>query len=175
MSQRFSLYANLSVKENLDFFAAAYGLKDRERSNRTNWALKEFMLQSVTSARSGDLPLGYKQRLALACALMHEPDIVFLDEPTSGVDPVARREFWDRINTLADEGVTTMVTTHFMEEAEYCDRVAIMDAGEVLATDSPGKIKAGESSEKIPNPTMEDAFVSLIERHSDADRRRFSG
>lgn len=164
MSQRFSLYANLSVKENLDFFAAAYGLKGQERADRTNWALQEFMLQS--SARSGDLPLGYKQRLALACALMHEPDIVFLDEPTSGVDPVARREFWDRINILADGGVTTMVTTHFMEEAEYCDRVAIMDAGEVLAIDSPGKIKAGESSEEIPNPTMEDAFVSLIERHS---------
>jgi len=114
---------------------------------------------------SGDLSLGYKQRLALACALMHEPEILFLDEPTSGVDPLARREFWTRINTLAGQGVTIMVTTHFMEEAEYCDRLAIMAAGEILTMGTPGSIKAQAHSAALPNPTMEDAFVALIQAH----------
>ena len=110
-----------------------------------------------------NLPLGHKQRLAMACALMHKPDILFLDEPTSGVDPLARREFWHRINTLAEEGVTIMVTTHFMEEAEYCDRLAIMDAGEVLSLGTPAEIKGQVRFPALPEPTMEDAFISLIE------------
>jgi ABC-2 type transport system ATP-binding protein len=165
MSQKFSLYGNLSVAENLQFFSSAYDLTGARRKNRIDWALQEFELSSMADITSGDLSLGYKQRLALACALMHEPEILFLDEPTSGVDPLARREFWSRINALAGQGVTIMVTTHFMEEAEYCDRLAIMAAGEILTMGTPGSIKAQARSEAQPEPTMEDAFVGLIMAH----------
>jgi ABC-2 type transport system ATP-binding protein len=119
----------------------------------------------VSSDTSADLPLGYKQRLAMACALMHEPDILFLDEPTSGVDPLARREFWQRISTLAERGVTVLVTTHFMEEAEYCDRLAIMADGSILAVGTPEQIKERMQTESQPEPTMEDAFIGLLEDH----------
>ncbi len=163
MSQKFSLYGNLSVGENLSFFSSAYGLSGHHRNERVGWALEEFELLPWAGMRSIDLPLGYKQRLALACALMHEPDILFLDEPTSGVDPLARREFWNRINALAGQKVTVLVTTHFMEEAEYCDRLAIMAAGEILTLGSPAEIKAKVRTPGKPEPTMEDAFVSLIE------------
>jgi ABC-2 type transport system ATP-binding protein len=112
------------------------------------------------------LPLGYKQRLALAAALMHQPQIIFLDEPTSGVDPLARREFWRRINALAEQKVTVLVTTHCMEEAEYCDRVVIMDRGKVLAEGTPEEIKAAHRTPQEPNPTMEDAFIALIESNA---------
>ena len=132
---------------------------------RIDWALEQFGLEPVSSATSADLPLGYKQRLALACALMHEPDILFLDEPTSGVDPLARREFWSRISALAQRGVTVMVTTHFMEEAEYCDRLAIMAAGEILALGTPEQIKQRMRTDSQPEPTMEDAFIGLLEEH----------
>ena len=108
-------------------------------------------------------PLGYKQRLALACALMHEPDILFLDEPNSGVDPLARREFWHRINALAAQNVTVMVTTHFMEEAEYCDRMAIMVAGKILALGTSSEIKAQARTNESPAPIMEDAFIHVIQ------------
>ncbi len=165
MSQKFSLYGNLSVYENLRFFSSTYGLGGRHRVERTDWALEQFSLSPVRDAPSADLSLGYKQRLALACSLMHEPEILFLDEPTSGVDPLARREFWARINTLAEDGVTVLVTTHFMEEAEYCDRLAIMAAGEILALGTPEAIKERARSEEQPAPTMEDAFIGLIEAH----------
>ncbi len=165
MSQKFSLYGHLSVFENLRFFASAYGLANARRAQRIDWALREFELAAMADATSGDLSLGYKQRLALACALMHEPDILFLDEPTSGVDPLARREFWSRINLLAGQGVTVMVTTHFMEEAEYCDRLAIMAVGEILTLGTPGSIKAQARSAELSEPTMEDAFVRLIRAH----------
>ena len=165
MSQKFSLYAQLSVEENLRFFSSAYGLSGKRRASRITWALDEFELASMAEFASGDLSLGYKQRLALACALMHEPDILFLDEPTSGVDPLARREFWSRINALAGQGVTIMVTTHFMEEAEYCDRLAIMAAGEILTLGTPSDIKIQARSELMPEPSMEDAFVELIKTH----------
>ncbi len=163
MSQKFSLYGNLSVMENLKFFGAAYGLSGSEGANRISRALEEFSLKDIAASVSEDLPLGYKQRLALACALMHEPEILFLDEPTSGVDPIARREFWKRINDLAASGVTVMVTTHFMEEAEYCDRLAIMAAGEILSLGTPAEIKTSAKSAELPEPSMEDAFVKLIE------------
>jgi ABC-2 type transport system ATP-binding protein len=163
MSQKFSLYGNLSIGENLRFFSSAYGLSGRRRDERITWALEQFELVPWTTTRSIDLPLGYKQRLALACALMHEPDILFLDEPTSGVDPLARREFWHRINALSEQEVTVLVTTHFMEEAEYCDRLAIMAAGEILALGSPAEIKAQARIPGKPQPTMEDAFIHLIE------------
>ena len=164
MSQKFSLYGNLSVMENLRFFSSAYGLHGKKRRNRIDWALERFDLADRADAESGEMPLGYKQRLALACALMHEPEILFLDEPTSGVDPMARREFWRHINGLARAGVTVLVTTHFMEEAEYCDRLAIMTAGEILALGTPRNIKnrAAEKGDRDIED-IEEAFIALIE------------
>jgi ABC-2 type transport system ATP-binding protein len=162
MAQRFSLYANLSVFENLRFFSSAYGLSGQRQRERIAWALKAFELKAYTAAKSGDLPLGFKQRLSLATALMHEPEILFLDEPTSGVDPLARREFWNRINHLAQGGVTVLVTTHFMEEAEYCDRLVIMAEGEILEDGTPDDIKNRHGSESQSEPSMEDAFIALI-------------
>ncbi len=165
MSQKFSLCGTLSVADNLRFFSSAYGLAGRRRRDRIDWATGEFELGPVADDNSGTLPLGYKQRLALACALMHEPEIIFLDEPTSGVDPLARREFWHRINALAAQNVTVLVTTHFMEEAEYCDRMAIMMAGEILSLGTPTEIKQQARSDEHPEPTMEDAFINLIDTH----------
>ncbi|MFP4348904.1 MAG: ATP-binding cassette domain-containing protein [Thermodesulfobacteriota bacterium] len=170
MSQKFSLYGNLSVMENLRFFSSAYGLHGKRRRHRIEWALEQFDLADRAEAESGEMPLGYKQRLALACALMHEPEILFLDEPTSGVDPMARREFWRHINALARAGVTVLVTTHFMEEAEYCDRLAIMVAGEILALGAPRKIKeraAEKADRKIED--IEEAFIALIESQAEEE------
>ncbi len=164
MSQKFALYGNLTVLQNLRFFASTYGLSGKHQRMRIEWALAELDLQEVRDTDSMDLPLGYKQRLALACALMHEPDILFLDEPTSGVDPIARREFWHWINALSRRGVTVLVTTHFMEEAEYCDRLAIMSAGRILALDTPRAVKARVRGAACPDPSMEDAFIALIEQ-----------
>jgi ABC-2 type transport system ATP-binding protein len=163
MSQKFSLYSNLSVCENLRFFSSAYNLAGERQRDRMDWALTQFELAPMVDVPSLDLPLGHKQRLAMACALMHQPEILFLDEPTSGVDPLARREFWRRINALAERRVTVMITTHFMEEAEYCDRLAIMAEGEILAIGTPEEIKKRERTAEQPEPTMEDAFIALIE------------
>ncbi|AGA90450.1 ABC-type multidrug transport system, ATPase component [Thioflavicoccus mobilis 8321] len=168
MSQRFSLYGNLSVRQNLNFFARAYGLRGARVRERLDWALEAFELAEMTDAEAGALPLGYRQRLAMAAALLHEPDILFLDEPTSGVDPLARREFWARINALAEGGVTVLVTTHFMEEAEYCDRLVIMAAGELLATGTPVEVKSRVAGAGEPAPTMEEAFIRLIGRQAAA-------
>jgi ABC-2 type transport system ATP-binding protein len=162
MAQRFSLYGDLSTIENLRFFSSAYGLKGARQHERLEWALDEFELRPFMRATSRDLPLGFKQRLALAVALMHEPDILFLDEPTSGVDPLGRRDFWRRINALAENGITILVTTHFMEEAEYCDRLVIMARGQILAEGTSEDMRARFRSDDAPNPTMEDAFVALI-------------
>ena len=162
MSQKFSLYSHLSVWQNLIFFSSAYGLRNSRQQQRVQWALQFYELEPYSNTNSGDLPLGYKQRLAMACALMHEPEILFLDEPTSGVDPLARREFWMRTNQLAATGVTVLVTTHFMEEAEYCDRLVIMVEGDILITGTPAEIKQQVRSEKQPEPTMEDAFIHLV-------------
>jgi ABC-2 type transport system ATP-binding protein len=163
MSQKFSLYGQLSVIQNLDFFSSVYNLEGKRKKKRIQWALQAFSLKSFARVASEQLPLGFKQRLALACSLMHEPEILFLDEPTSGVDPMARREFWFQINGLAENQVTIMVTTHFMEEAEYCDRVALMMAGEIFAIGTPSEIKtlAAEKT-KEPVQTMEDAFIALV-------------
>ncbi len=163
MAQKFSLYVDLTVIQNLKFFSSAYGLIGKRQEERINWALEAFDLKDEANSISRDLPLGYKQRLALAAALMHEPDILFLDEPTSGVDPLARRQFWAHINSLADAGVTIMVTTHFMEEAEYCDRIVIMKRGRILAQGTPEKLKEKFHPPGIENPTMEDTFITLIE------------
>ncbi len=165
MAQRFSLYVDLTVAQNLKFFASAYGLNRQQREQRSGWAIDTFELGEFKNVRSGDLPLGYKQRLSMAAALLHEPDILFLDEPTSGVDPLARREFWQRINALAESGVTVLVTTHFMDEANYCDRLVIMAEGEVLAGGTPAEMKARFRTSEQADPTMEDAFIALIESH----------
>jgi ABC-2 type transport system ATP-binding protein len=162
VSQKYALYEVLSVMQNLKFFARAYGLKGAHLSQRLAWALAEFELDRYRDTNSGLLPLGFKQRLAMACALMHEPDILFLDEPTSGVDPIERRAFWGRINGLADRGATIMITTHFMDEAEYCDRLVIMSQGRILAAGTPAAIRAQAQTEAAPNPSMEDAFIALI-------------
>jgi ABC-2 type transport system ATP-binding protein len=170
MAQHFSLYAGLSVRENLLFFSSAYGLQGKIRRDRVDWALHAFELGPFAESTSGDLPLGFKQRLSLAAALMHSPEILFLDEPTSGVDPLARREFWHRINALAEIGVTVLVTTHFLEEAEYCDRLVIMSQGEILAEGTPEEMKAAIRSPGRPDPTMEEVFIELIETREAKDR-----
>jgi ABC-2 type transport system ATP-binding protein len=162
MAQKFSLYSGLNVIQNLRFFSSAYGLWGRRQKDRIDWALSSFGLGPVAERSSGDLPLGYKKRLALAAALMHDPDILFLDEPTSGVDPIARREFWRRISQLAEANVTVLVTTHFMDEAEYCDRLVVMAQGNILGEGTPAEIKARYRSPKLREPTLEDAFVAMI-------------
>ena len=164
MAQRFALYGVLTVRQNLSFFARSYGLRGERLQTRMDWATREFDLADWLDAEAGDLSLGYKQRLAMACALMHEPDILFLDEPTSGVDPLERRAFWGRINALAESGVTIMVTTHFMDEAEYCDRVVIMSQGRILAEGSPRAIRERASTPERPRPNMEEAFIHLIQQ-----------
>jgi len=167
MAQRFSLYASLSVVENLRFFGTAYGLWGTRLRARIEELLAEFGLDERRDDAAGRLPGGYKQRLAMAAALLHDPDILFLDEPTSGVDPIARREFWRRINALALGGTTVVVTTHFMEEAEYCDRMLIMARGEVLAMGTPDEIRALAGPD-IEDPTIEDAFLALAPSGEDA-------
>jgi ABC-2 type transport system ATP-binding protein len=163
VAQKFSLYGQLSVLDNLNFFASAYGLRGRRKRERIDWALDQFELGSLRRVPSGQLPGGYKQRLAMAAALLHEPEILFLDEPTSGADPLARREFWRRITALARQGVTVIVTTHFMEEAEYCDRAVIMDSGRVLAQGTPAEIRGRGRAEHGQQPDMEDAFIAIVE------------
>jgi ABC-2 type transport system ATP-binding protein len=164
VAQKFSLYGQLSVAENLEFFSSAYALRGRRRRERIDWAMREFDLSEMARVPSGQLPGGYKQRLAMAAALLHEPEILFLDEPTSGADPLARREFWQRITALAERGVTVIVTTHFMEEAEYCDEVAIMDAGRVLAQGTPAEIRRHARATPDHESTMEDAFIEIVEQ-----------
>jgi ABC-type multidrug transport system ATPase subunit/ABC-type multidrug transport system permease subunit len=163
VAQKFSLYGQLTVTENLDFFASAYGLHGPRKRDRIGWALRQFELQPLMNLPSGQLPGGYKQRLAMAIALLHEPEILFLDEPTSGADPMARREFWQRITVLAQQGVTVVVTTHFMEEAEYCDRVVILDAGRVLAEGTPAEIRRRAPPREAGLATMEDAFIAIVD------------
>ncbi|MGA7450494.1 MAG: ATP-binding cassette domain-containing protein, partial [Rhodoplanes sp.] len=142
MAQKFSLYGDLSVAQNLEFFAGAYGLRGARRRDAVARVTEAFDLASHLTKNAGGLPLGFKQRLALSCAIMHEPPVLFLDEPTSGVDPLTRREFWGFINAMVARGVTVMVTTHFMDEAEYCDRVALIYRGKCIAIDTPEALQA---------------------------------
>jgi ABC-type multidrug transport system ATPase subunit len=169
MAQKFSLYGDLSVRQNLDFFAGVYGLARRDRLEATPRMTSTFALEPYLDTNAGDMPLGFKQRLALACALMHEPAVLFLDEPTSGVDPLTRREFWGHINAMVDHGVTVMVTTHFLDEAEYCDRVGLVYQGHIIAEGSPDSLKESVARVDRSEPTLEDAFIELVEAY---DRRR---
>lgn len=165
VAQKFSLYEPLTVRENLEFFAGAYGLKGTKRAQRIAEVAKEFALEDDMRMPAGFLPGGYKQRLSMAVAMLHEPEILFLDEPTSGADPLARREFWQRISVLAEKGTTVVITTHFMEEAEYCDRILIQDNGNRLALDTPEKIRlGGVSGGSGAAGSMEDAFIAVVEQ-----------
>ena len=165
MAQKFSLYGDLSVRQNLDFFAGIYGLSRDRRRTMTGRMVESFGLRPFLDRNSGELPLGFKQRLALACAIMHEPDVLFLDEPTSGVDPLTRREFWSHINAMVERDVTVMVTTHFLDEAEYCDRIGLVYKGQLIAEGSPDDLKDRARTADRPEPTMEDAFIALVEEH----------
>jgi len=141
MSQRFSLYEELTVLQNLRFFGGVYGLRGKAYKEREKWAIEMTNLQGKEHLQTGDLPGGWKQRLALACAVMHRPKIVFLDEPTSGVDPISRRRFWRLIDEMAGEGITVFVTTHYLDEAEHCDRLALMHAGKLMALGKVDELK----------------------------------
>jgi len=163
MAQKFSLYGDLDVRQNLEFFAGVYGLAGRERRRRIEELLHAFELGPYLSTSAGELPLGFKQRLALASAVLHHPPVLFLDEPTSGVDPLTRREFWLHINAMVERGVTVLVTTHFLDEAEYCDRIALVYKGTVIASGSPDDLKDQVKSDRTPEPTLEDAFIDLVE------------
>jgi ABC-2 type transport system ATP-binding protein len=165
MAQKFSLYGNLTARQNLNFFSGAYGLRGQAQAEAVSEMVDAFNLDSFLDTAADQLALGFKQRLALACALMHRPDVVFLDEPTSGVDPVTRREFWSHINGIVTKGVTVVVTTHFMEEAEYCDRIALISRGRITATGSPDELKQQAVTSQRPEPSMEDAFIALVEAH----------
>ena len=169
VSQKFALYGKLSVRENLEFFGGAYGLRGQALRTRVAATLAQFGLEPT--AISGLLPGGYKQRLAMATGLLHQPDILFLDEPTSGIDPLARRAFWRTITALAQAGVTVIITTHFMEEAEYCDRIAIQDAGKVLALGTPQAVReqAGREGQE-GGSDMNSAFIAIVEHGRAADR-----
>jgi ABC-2 type transport system ATP-binding protein len=164
VAQKFSLYGQLTVGENLAFFARAYGLDGNQTRERIAWALNQLQLEPYLRLPSAQLPGGFKQRLAMAAALMHRPEILFLDEPTSGADPFARREFWQRITALANSGVTIIVTTHFMAEAEYCDRALILDDGKVLAQGTPAELRALVPVHPGRTATMEDAFIAIVEK-----------
>ncbi|MBR9885485.1 MAG: ABC transporter ATP-binding protein, partial [Oceanospirillales bacterium] len=165
VSQKFSLYGNLTVLENLRFFGGAYGLHGKRLSARIVQVMEQFDLAGQARTRSGELPGGFKQRLAMAAGLIHEPEILFLDEPTSGADPLARRAFWRRITALAEGGTTIIITTHFMEEAEYCDRIMIQDAGKRLAMGTPQQVRELVSTADPAQGrlSMEDTFIRIVE------------
>jgi ABC-2 type transport system ATP-binding protein len=167
MAQKFSLYGELNVLQNLSFFSGLYGLSGKIQKERIEEMIDIFDLNKLLKHNPNQLPLGFKQRLSLACALMHYPDILFLDEPTSGVDPVTRREFWTHINGMVTKGVTIMVTTHYMDEAEYCDRIALIYKGQNIATGTPDDLKNKASREDETSPSLEEAFINLIQRHDE--------
>jgi len=164
VSQKFALYGNLSAYENLRFFGGAYGLFGRRLHERMDEVASQFELADLLKMPAGHLPGGVKQRLAMAVGLLHEPEILFLDEPTSGADPLARRAFWRRITALAETGTTIVITTHFMEEAEYCDRIVIQDAGKLLALGTPAEVRAQAGETADHKLDMEQAFIGIVEQ-----------
>lgn len=168
VAQKFALYGNLSIRANLEFFGGAYGLRGRTMKTRIKEVVAKFDLDPA--AQRGQLPAGFKLRLAMATGLLHQPEILFLDEPTSGIDPLARRAFWRTITAIAGTGVTIIITTHFMEEAEYCDRIAIQDAGEMLIIGTPKEVRAraGDGAGR----TMNGAFIAVVEQHRENSRSR---
>lgn len=156
MSQKFALYDDLTVKENISFFGGIYGLTKARIKEKTKELIENLGLQEVSNQLVGSLPLGWKQKISFSVALLHEPKIVFLDEPTGGVDPITRRQFWEMIYKAAHDGTTIFVTTHYMDEAEYCDRVSIMVNGKIEALNTPKKLK-----EQFQVDNMNDVFLKL--------------
>ena len=167
MAQKFSLYSILSVRQNLEFFSGAYRLKGSERKKAVESMIEIFHFEHLQNVNAGVLSLGFKQRLALACAIMHRPPVLFLDEPTSGVDPITRKEFWMHINAMVSHGISVVVTTHFMDEAENCDEIALVYRGKVRAQGSPDELKALCGDEA--DPTLERAFIKIVEEADEAD------
>ena len=166
VAQKFSMYGMLTTRQNLEFFAGAYGMAGKERRDAIRSMEEEFHLTPYMNAPAAHLPGGYKQRLSMACGLLHSPDILFLDEPTSGADPLARRDFWLRINSLAEKGVTIIITTHFLGEAEFCDNMLIMMDGTTLAEGSPDEIRQYAPPREDGAPaSLEDAFLTITEEH----------
>ncbi len=167
MSQRFSLYEDLSVRQNLRFFGGVYGLRGARAREREEWAMEMSNLRGKEDRLTGELPGGWKQRLALACAVLHEPKVVFLDEPTSGVDPLSRRRFWALIDEMSSEGVTVFVTTHYLDEAEYCHRLALIHAGRLAAEGTVSQLKevfAGRAVLEVSAPRLSEALELLGEQ-----------
>ncbi len=162
MSQKFSLYEDLTVLENINFYGRVYGLSAAQLAERKEWVLEMANLRGRGTSMTGTLPGGWKQRLALGCAILHRPQIIFLDEPTSGVDPVMRRRFWELINDLSAEGVTVLVTTHFLEEAEYCNDIIFINAGKIIASGSPKQLKENY----LKTPILEIQCSNVIEAMS---------
>lgn len=156
MSQKFSLYPNLSARENMTFYGGVYGMKRKQIKNKVDELIDQLGVSLYSNTQVRDLPLGWKQKIAFSTALLHNPKIVFLDEPTGGVDPITRRQFWDMIYEAADHGVTVFVTTHYMDEAEYCDRVSIMVDGAIVALDTPTVLKT-----KYRADNMDGVFIQL--------------
>lgn len=161
MSQKFSLYDDLTIAENFTFYGGIYGLRNGKIKERMNFFLDKLGVADYRDRIIQSLPLGWKQKLAFSIAVMHEPAIVFLDEPTSGVDPVTRRQFWDMIYEAAHEGITVFLTTHYMDEAEYCERVSIMVDGKIEALDTPGELKR-----QFNVKSMEEVFIKLARKHN---------
>jgi ABC-2 type transport system ATP-binding protein len=159
MSQRFSLYDDLTVEQNIRFYGGVYGLKNTRLQERMEWVLKMADLKGRESSLTKTLSGGWKQRLALGCAILHDPKIVFLDEPTGGVDPISRRNFWELINHLSGEGITVLVTTHFLDEAEYCNTIILINAGKLIANGTPSELKL----DHIKNPILEVATTNVVE------------
>jgi len=170
MSQRFSLYEDLTVDENINFYGRVYGLTNGQIEERKEWVLEMANLKGRQKSITGTLPGGWKQRLALGCAVLHRPKIVFLDEPTSGVDPVMRRKFWELINELSGQGVTVLVTTHFLEEAEYCNNIVLINAGKIIAVGSPKELK----EDYIKTPILEVQCSNVIEAMSLIEKESWS-
>jgi ABC-2 type transport system ATP-binding protein len=167
MSQRFSLYDDLSVEENIDFFGGIYRIPPGKKRERKEWAIRMAGLEGHLRTRAAHLSGGWKQRLALGCAILHEPPVLFLDEPTAGTDPISRRGFWDLIYSLSGGGTTVLVTTHSMDEAEHCDRLAFVYRGELVAMGSPGELKAGFATAPAERagsaaPSLEEVFVAIV-------------
>ena len=170
MSQRFSLYEDLTVEENIDFFSGIYRIPRERKAARKEWAIRMAGLEGHRRSRTAVLSGGWKQRLALGCAVLHEPPVLFLDEPTSGVDPMSRRRFWDLIYEMASAGTTVFVTTHYMDEAEYCGRLGLIYRGGLIALGSPAELKdrLARGEDARGRPSLEDVFVTLIEEHDRA-------
>lgn len=169
MSQKFSLYEDLTVSENIEFYAGVYGVPAERLAERTRWVLQMAGLEGREHSLTGELSVGWKQRLALGCAIVHEPEILFLDEPTSGVDPISRRQFWQLIDALAGEGVTVFVTTHYMDEAEHCDRICLIYRGRIVAMGTPAELKTHYSSGTLIEVEAEPQMPALESLLSDPE------